>query len=158
MGHAVGLSPLVVLISVVSVGYLLGPIYVLIATPLAAVAATVVDVVVRGRDPAEEDAPSPCCSPAQPRASANASSGPAPAAEDQAAEREPESKRAEGKRADRGGLPSGREPLPAGERLALLVGQLLTPALLAQRAAGPHAEIEVVLKISEESSVTASNL
>ncbi len=57
MGHAVGLSPLVVLISVVSVGYLLGPIYVLIATPLAAVAATLVDVVVRGRDPAEEDAP-----------------------------------------------------------------------------------------------------
>jgi predicted PurR-regulated permease PerM len=57
MGHAVGLSPLVVLISVVSVGYLLGPIYVLIATPIAAVAVTLVDVVVRGRDPAEQDAP-----------------------------------------------------------------------------------------------------
>jgi predicted PurR-regulated permease PerM len=57
MGHAVGLSPLVVLVSVVTVGYLLGPIYVLIATPIAAVVATVVDVVVRGRDPAEEDAP-----------------------------------------------------------------------------------------------------
>lgn len=57
MGHAVGLSPLVVLISVVTVGYLLGPIYVLIATPIAAVVATLVDVVVRGRDPAEEEAP-----------------------------------------------------------------------------------------------------
>jgi predicted PurR-regulated permease PerM len=57
MGHAVGLSPLVVLVSVVSVGYLLGPIYVLIATPIAAVIVTVFDVVIRGRDPAEEDAP-----------------------------------------------------------------------------------------------------
>jgi len=57
MGHAVGLSPLVVLVSVVSVGYLLGPIYVLIATPIAAVAVTLVDVVVRGRDPAEQEAP-----------------------------------------------------------------------------------------------------
>jgi predicted PurR-regulated permease PerM len=57
MGHAVGLSPLVVLVSVVTVGYLLGPIYVLIATPIAAVVATLVDVVVRGRDPAEEEAP-----------------------------------------------------------------------------------------------------
>jgi predicted PurR-regulated permease PerM len=57
MGHAVGLSPLVVLVSVVGIGYLLGPIYVLIAIPIASIAATVVDVVVRGRDPAEEDAP-----------------------------------------------------------------------------------------------------
>lgn len=57
MGHAVGLSPLVVLISVVVVGYLLGPIYVLIAIPIASVAATLVDVVVHGRDPAEEEAP-----------------------------------------------------------------------------------------------------
>lgn len=57
MGHAVGLSPLVVLVSVVTVGYLLGPIWVLIATPIAAVVATVVDVVVRGRDPADEEAP-----------------------------------------------------------------------------------------------------
>jgi predicted PurR-regulated permease PerM len=57
MGHAVGLSPLVVLVAVVAIGYLLGPIYVLIAIPLASIAATVVDVVVRGRDPAEEDAP-----------------------------------------------------------------------------------------------------
>jgi predicted PurR-regulated permease PerM len=57
MGHAVGLSPLVVLVSVVATGYLLGPIYVLIAIPIASIAATIVDVVVRGRDPAEEEAP-----------------------------------------------------------------------------------------------------
>jgi predicted PurR-regulated permease PerM len=57
MGHAVGLSPLVVLVSVVAVGYLLGAVYVLIAIPIASVVATLVDVVVRGRDPAEEDAP-----------------------------------------------------------------------------------------------------
>jgi predicted PurR-regulated permease PerM len=57
MGHAVGLSPLVVLVSVVCVGVLLGPIYVLIAIPIASIAATVVDVVLRGRDPAEEEAP-----------------------------------------------------------------------------------------------------
>ena len=57
MGHAVGLSPLVVLVSVVAVGYLLGAVYVLIAIPIAAIAATLVDVVVRRRDPAEEEAP-----------------------------------------------------------------------------------------------------
>jgi predicted PurR-regulated permease PerM len=57
MGHAVGLSPLVVLVAVVAIGYLLGPVYVLIATPITAVVATLVDVVVRGRDPAEEEAP-----------------------------------------------------------------------------------------------------
>jgi predicted PurR-regulated permease PerM len=57
MGHAVGLSPLVVLVSVVMVTYLLGAIYVLIAIPLASIVATLVDVIVHGRDPAEEDAP-----------------------------------------------------------------------------------------------------
>jgi predicted PurR-regulated permease PerM len=57
MGHAVGLSPLVVLVSVVGIGYLLGAVYVLIATPIAAVVATLIDVVMRGRDPAEEDTP-----------------------------------------------------------------------------------------------------
>jgi predicted PurR-regulated permease PerM len=57
MGHAVGLSPLVVLVSVVAVGYLLGPLYVLIAIPIASIAATLVDVVLHGRDPAEEEAP-----------------------------------------------------------------------------------------------------
>ena len=57
MGHAVGLSPLVVLVSVIAVGYLLGPVYVLIAIPIAAITATLIDVVIHDRDPAEEDAP-----------------------------------------------------------------------------------------------------
>src|SRR5215471_7589284 len=57
MGHAVGLSPLVVLVSVLGIGYLLGAIYVLIAIPIASVCATLVDVVIRDRDPAKEDAP-----------------------------------------------------------------------------------------------------
>jgi predicted PurR-regulated permease PerM len=57
MGHAVGLSPLVVLVSVIGISYLLGPVYVLIAIPIASIAATLVDVVLRGRDPAEEEAP-----------------------------------------------------------------------------------------------------
>jgi len=57
MGHAIGLSPLVVLVSVVGIGYLLGAVYVLLAIPIAAIAATLVDVVIRDRDPAEEDTP-----------------------------------------------------------------------------------------------------
>jgi len=57
MGRAVGLSPLVVLVSVVAIGVLLGPIYVLLAIPIASIAATLVDVVIRDRDPAQEEAP-----------------------------------------------------------------------------------------------------
>ncbi len=57
MGHAVGLSPLVVLVSVIGIGYLLGALYVLIAIPIAAIASTLIDVVIHNRDPAEEDAP-----------------------------------------------------------------------------------------------------
>jgi predicted PurR-regulated permease PerM len=57
MGHAVGLSPLVVLVSVTSIGILLGGFYVLLAIPIAAVLSTLVDVVLRDVDPAEEDVP-----------------------------------------------------------------------------------------------------
>jgi predicted PurR-regulated permease PerM len=57
LGHAVGLSPLVVLVSVTSVGILLGGFYVLLAIPIAAVVATLVDVVLRNIDPAEEEVP-----------------------------------------------------------------------------------------------------
>lgn len=57
LGHAVGLSPLVVLVSVTAIGILLGGFYVLLAIPIAAVLSTVVDVVLRGADPAEEDVP-----------------------------------------------------------------------------------------------------
>src|SRR5581483_11621107 len=52
MGHAVGLSPLVVLVSVTTVGILLGGFYVLLAIPIASVLATLVDVVLRDIDPA----------------------------------------------------------------------------------------------------------
>jgi predicted PurR-regulated permease PerM len=57
LGEATGLSPLVVLFSVSAVTILFGGFAVLLAVPLAAVVATVVDVVVRGRDPAEEEVP-----------------------------------------------------------------------------------------------------
>jgi predicted PurR-regulated permease PerM len=57
LGHAVGLSPLVVLVSVTAIGILLGGFYVLLAIPIAAVLATLLDVVVRDVDPAEEEVP-----------------------------------------------------------------------------------------------------
>jgi predicted PurR-regulated permease PerM len=57
LGHAVGLSPLVVLVSVTAIGLLLGGVYVLLAVPIAAVLVTLVDVVVRDKDPAEEEVP-----------------------------------------------------------------------------------------------------
>jgi predicted PurR-regulated permease PerM len=58
LGDAVGLTPLVVLVAVTACGLLFGGFAVILAIPFAAVAATVVDVVVRDRDPAEEDVPS----------------------------------------------------------------------------------------------------
>jgi predicted PurR-regulated permease PerM len=57
LGHAVGISPLVVLVSVTAIGLLLGGIYVLLAVPIAAVLVTLVDVIVRDKDPAEEELP-----------------------------------------------------------------------------------------------------
>jgi predicted PurR-regulated permease PerM len=57
MGHVTGLSPLLVLVGVTSIGLLFGPFYVLVATPLLAVLVTLVDVVVRDKDPAEESVP-----------------------------------------------------------------------------------------------------
>ena len=57
LGHAVGITPLTVLIAVSAVGFLLGPAWVPLATPFAALLATLVDVFVRDRDPAEEDVP-----------------------------------------------------------------------------------------------------
>ena len=64
LGDAVGLTPLVVLVSVTSVGILFGGFAVILAIPLAAVASTLVDVIVRNRDPAEEDVPKLLFSPA----------------------------------------------------------------------------------------------
>jgi predicted PurR-regulated permease PerM len=57
LGHAVGLSPLVVLVTVSTVGLLFGGANVLLATPLAAVLVTLMDVIVLDRDPADEDVP-----------------------------------------------------------------------------------------------------
>jgi predicted PurR-regulated permease PerM len=57
MGHVTGLSPLLVLVSVSTIGLLLGGFYVLLATPLVAVLVTLLDVIVRDKDPAEEDVP-----------------------------------------------------------------------------------------------------
>ncbi len=57
LGHAVGLSPLVVLISVTAIGLLLGGVFVLLAIPIAAVLATLVDVILRDRDPSTEEVP-----------------------------------------------------------------------------------------------------
>ena len=57
LGHAVGLSPLVVLVSVTTIGILLGGFYVLLAIPIAAVLVTLVDVILRDVDPAEQDVP-----------------------------------------------------------------------------------------------------
>lgn len=56
-GRAVGLSPLIVLVSVSAVGLLFGGVYVLLAVPLASVLATLADVFVMHRNPARQDVP-----------------------------------------------------------------------------------------------------
>jgi predicted PurR-regulated permease PerM len=57
LGSAVGLTPLTVLVAVSAVAILFGAATVLLAIPFAAVLATVVDVVIRGKEPAEEEVP-----------------------------------------------------------------------------------------------------
>ena len=57
LGEAVGLSPLLVLFSVTAVAVLFGEFAVLLAIPIAAVVGTLVDVILRGKDPTEEDVP-----------------------------------------------------------------------------------------------------
>jgi predicted PurR-regulated permease PerM len=57
LGEAVGLSPLLVLVSVTAVGILFGGFAVVLAVPIAAVLVTLVDVIVRDKDPAEEEVP-----------------------------------------------------------------------------------------------------
>jgi predicted PurR-regulated permease PerM len=56
-GHAVGLSPLIVLVTVSVVGILFGPFYVMLSVPLGAVLATLADVIVFDRNPAKEPVP-----------------------------------------------------------------------------------------------------
>lgn len=57
LGGAGGLPPLLTLIAVSVTGVLLGGFYVLLSLAIAAVVATVVDVALRGVDPAELEAP-----------------------------------------------------------------------------------------------------
>jgi predicted PurR-regulated permease PerM len=57
LGDAVGLSPLVVLVAVTSSAILVGEFAVLLAIPFAAVIATLLDVIVLDKDPAEEEVP-----------------------------------------------------------------------------------------------------
>jgi predicted PurR-regulated permease PerM len=57
LGDAVGLSPLLVLVSVTAVGILFSGWAVLFAVPLAAILVTIFDVLFRDVDPAEEDVP-----------------------------------------------------------------------------------------------------
>jgi predicted PurR-regulated permease PerM len=57
LGHSVGLSPLLVLFSVTAVALLFGEFAVLLAIPIAAVVATLVDVIVLNKNPAEEEVP-----------------------------------------------------------------------------------------------------
>jgi len=63
LGDAVGLSPLLVLLSVSTVGILFSGWAVLFAVPIAAVGVTLFDVVVRNVDPAEEEVPAVIFSP-----------------------------------------------------------------------------------------------
>ncbi len=57
LGDAVGLSPLLVLVSVTTVGILFSGWAVLFAVPLAAIFVTLFDVILRDVDPAEEEVP-----------------------------------------------------------------------------------------------------
>jgi predicted PurR-regulated permease PerM len=57
LGRAVGLSPLIVLVTVSIVATLFGPFYVLLSVPLASVVATLIDVLVLERDPASQRVP-----------------------------------------------------------------------------------------------------
>ena len=57
LGDAVGLSPLLVLTSVTGVALLFGEFAVLLAIPIAAVLATLVDVIVLDKAPAAAEVP-----------------------------------------------------------------------------------------------------
>jgi predicted PurR-regulated permease PerM len=57
LGDAVGLTPLVVLVAVTATGLLFGGFAVILAIPFAAVVATLIDVIIRDKDPAGEEVP-----------------------------------------------------------------------------------------------------
>ena len=68
LGHAVGLSPLLVLVAVAATALLFGEATVLLAIPLAAVVSTLFDVLVLNRDPGEEEVPALLLQPSKPDA------------------------------------------------------------------------------------------
>jgi predicted PurR-regulated permease PerM len=57
LGGAVGISPLVVLCSALSMTLLFGGAAVVLAVPLTAVIVTLVDVIVRDKDPSKQEIP-----------------------------------------------------------------------------------------------------
>jgi len=57
LGHSVGLSPLVVLVSVTSVGILFGGYAIILAIPIASLLTTLIDVIVLDRDPENAEVP-----------------------------------------------------------------------------------------------------
>jgi len=57
LGGVVGISPLIVLVSVSIVGILFGGYYVVLSVPLASLVVTIIDVALRGVEPAEEEIP-----------------------------------------------------------------------------------------------------
>ena len=147
LGHAIGLSPLVVLFSVTAIGILLGGFYVLLAIPIAAVLATLVDVVLRDVDPAEQDVPAVLFAGREGRsrlARLRAGYALRQRPKTRPPRVKPRPKVPTREAADRDRLAPGGEALPAPERLLLLGRQRLAAALLAQRAAGAQAEVEVV--------------
>jgi predicted PurR-regulated permease PerM len=58
MGNTVGVAPMAILVGVFAFGILFGGAMVPLAVPITAVVVTVVDVLVRGREPASQEVPS----------------------------------------------------------------------------------------------------
>jgi len=55
LGNTIGIAPMAILVTVSAFGILLGPTFVPLATPFAAVAVTIVDVLLRGKEPTKEE-------------------------------------------------------------------------------------------------------
>lgn len=71
----------------------------------------------------------------------------APTAEDQAADREPETERSERERSHSYEPPPQRQSLPVADRFLFLRRERLAAPLLAHRTAGPEAEVDVVKEL-----------
>jgi predicted PurR-regulated permease PerM len=57
LGNTIGIAPLAILVIVSAVGLLFGAAYVPLATPFAAVAATLADVLILGKRPTAQEVP-----------------------------------------------------------------------------------------------------